>query len=112
MSYVGLSIMFFLTPFDLMDRRGLTSTGAALAFLPFTLGLALLSRPFGGLADAVGARTMLIAGPISAAIAYIWMAFGHDASLVVGVIGPMALLGISFAALVAPLTASIPSVSP
>ena len=107
MSYVGLSIMFFLTPFDLMDRRGLTSTGAALAFLPFTLGLALLSRPFGSLADAVGARPMLIAGPISAAIAYIWMALGHDASLVVGVIGPMALLGISFAALVAPLTASI-----
>ncbi|MGB8488394.1 MAG: hypothetical protein WCD67_19165 [Xanthobacteraceae bacterium] len=53
MSYVGLSIMFFLTPFDLMDRRGLTSTGAALAFLPFTLGLALLSRPFGSLADAI-----------------------------------------------------------
>jgi MFS family permease len=85
MSYVGLSIMFFLTPFDLMDRRGLTSTGAALAFLPFTLGLALLSRPFGSLADAVGARPMLIAGPISAAIAYIWMAIGHDATLVVGV---------------------------
>ena len=107
MSYVGLSIMFFLTPFDLIDRRGLTSTGAALAFLPFTLGLALLSRPFGSLADAVGARPMLIAGPIGAAIAYIWMAIGHDATLVVGVIGPMALLGISFAALVAPLTASI-----
>jgi len=107
MSYVGLSIMFFLTPFDLMDRRGLTSTGAALVFLPFTLGLALLSRPFGSLADAVGARPMLIAGPISAAIAYIWMAIGHDATLLVGVIGPMALLGISFAALVAPLTASI-----
>ena len=107
MSYVGLSIMFFLTPFDLIDRRGLTSTGAALAFLPFTLGLALLSRPFGSLADAIGARAMLIAGPINAALAYIWMALSHDASLVVGVIGPMALLGISFAALVAPLTASI-----
>jgi hypothetical protein len=50
---------------------------------------------------------MLIAGPISAALAYTWMALGHDASLVVGVIGPMALLGISFAALVATLTASI-----
>jgi MFS family permease len=107
MSYVGLSVMFFLTPFDLIDRRGLTSTGAALAFLPFTLGLALLSRPFGNLADAVGARAMLIGGPISAALAYIWMALGHDASLLVGVIAPMALLGISFAALVAPLTASI-----
>ena len=107
MSYTGLSIMFFLTPFDLIDRRGLTSTGAALAFLPFTLGLALLSRTFGGLADAMGARAMLIAGPIGAAVAYIWMALGHDASLLIGVIGPMALLGTSFAVLVAPLTASI-----
>jgi hypothetical protein len=50
---------------------------------------------------------MLIAGPISAAPAYIWMALGHDASLVVGVFGPMVLLAVSFAALVAPLTASI-----
>jgi predicted MFS family arabinose efflux permease len=50
---------------------------------------------------------MLIGGPISAALAYIWMALGHDASLLVGVIVLMVLLGISFAALVAPLTTSI-----
>src|SRR3546814_18162288 len=37
------------------------------------------------------------------------MAFGQDASLMVGVIGPMALLGLSFAVLVAPLTASVMS---
>jgi hypothetical protein len=50
---------------------------------------------------------MLIAGPIGAAVAYVWMAVGHYASLLIGVVGPMALLGISFAALVAPLTTSI-----
>jgi hypothetical protein len=37
------------------------------------------------------------------------MALGQEASLMVGVIGPMALLGISFAVLVAPLTASVMS---
>jgi EmrB/QacA subfamily drug resistance transporter len=69
--YAGLSIMFFLVPFDLVDRRGLASTAAGLAFLPFTLGVGLLSRLFGGLADSIGARAMLIAGPVGAAVAFL-----------------------------------------
>ena len=87
----------------------MSSTDAGLAFLPFTLGVGLLSRPFGSLADAIGARAMLIAGPLGAAIALVWMALGQDATLMFGVICPMALLGISFAVLVAPLTASVMS---
>jgi EmrB/QacA subfamily drug resistance transporter len=107
--YAGLSIMFFLVPFDLIDRRRLPSIEAGLTFLPFTLGVGLLSPLFGRLADAIGARAMLIAGPLGAALAYTWMALGHDAFLMFGVILPMALLGISFAVLVAPLTASVMS---
>jgi EmrB/QacA subfamily drug resistance transporter len=107
--YAGLSIMFFLLSFDLIDRRELTPTDAGLAFLPFTLGVGFLSQPFGAAADKIGARTMLIAGPLGAAIALLLLALGKTASLVVGVIAPMALLGISFAVLVAPLTASVMS---
>jgi len=107
--YAGLSIMFFLVPFDLVDGRGLRPTDAGLAFLPFTLGVGLLSRLFGGLADAIGARTMLLLGPIGAAVAYGWMALAHASSLMAGVIGPMMLLGVSFAVLVAPLTATVMS---
>ena len=105
--YSGLALMFFLLPFDLVDRRGLTATEAGLAFLPFTLGLGLLSRPFGALADAIGPRPMLIAGAAGASLAFVWMAFGRDASLTLAIIGPMVLLGISFAVLVTPLTASV-----
>lgn len=105
--YTGLSIMFFLLSFDLIDRRGLTPTDAGLAFLPFTLGVGFLSQPFGAAADKIGARIMLIAGPLGAALALLLLALGKSASLVVGVIVPMALLGISFAVLVAPLTASV-----
>src|SRR5262245_38681993 len=105
--YAGLSVMFFLLPFDLIDRRGLSSTGAALAMLPFTLGLALLSPIFGNLADATGPRVLLITGPLGAALAYVWLALGQHVSLVSGVLGPMAVLGIAFAMLVAPLTASV-----
>jgi EmrB/QacA subfamily drug resistance transporter len=107
--YAGLSIMFFLMPFDLVDRRGLSPTDAGLIFLPFALSVGLLSQLFGRLADKIGARTLLIAGPLGAALAHLWLALAHDASLLVGVIGPMALLGISFAVLVAPLTASVMS---
>ena len=105
--YSGLAIMFFLLPFDLVDRRGMTPTEAGLAFLPFTLGLGLLSRPFGVLADSIGARAMLIAGAAGASLALLWMAFGQNASLILAVIAPMTLLGISFAVLVTPLTASV-----
>jgi EmrB/QacA subfamily drug resistance transporter len=107
MIYAGLAIMFFVLPFDLVDRRGLTPTEAGLAFLPFTLGLGLLSRPFGALADSIGARAMLVTGAAGAALAFLWIAFARDTSLILAVVGPMALLGISFAVLVTPLTASV-----
>jgi MFS family permease len=107
--YAGLAIMFFLLSFDLIDRRKLTPIDAGLVFLPFTLGLGLLSQPFGALADKIGARTMLIAGPLGAAAALLLLALGKDASLTPGVIAPMALLGVSMAGLVAPLTASVMS---
>lgn len=55
---------------------------------------------------------MLIVGPLGAALAYVWMALGKTAALMPGVIAPMALLGISFAVLVAPLTASVMSSVP
>jgi EmrB/QacA subfamily drug resistance transporter len=107
--YAGLAVMFFLLPFDLVDRRGLSPTDAGLVFLPFTLGVGLLWRPFGSLADAVGARTMLIAGSLGATLGYAWLALGQGTSLLIGVIAPMGLLGIAFAVLVAPLTASVMS---
>jgi EmrB/QacA subfamily drug resistance transporter len=110
--YWGLSLMFFLLPFEIVDRRGLPPTEAGALLLPFTLAMGLLSRPFGTLADSIGARTMLIAGPVAAALAFAWFAFGQQASLVWGVIVPMALLGIAFAVLVAPLTASVLSSVP
>jgi EmrB/QacA subfamily drug resistance transporter len=107
--YGGLSILFFLLPFDLIDRRGLSPASAGLVFLPFSLAVGLLSPYFGGLADRLGARAMLAAGATGAAVAYVWMMLAHDRALTPGVIAPQVLLGLSFAVLVAPLTASVMS---
>ena len=109
MLYAGLSLMFFLMPFELVDQRALSSAAAGLALLPFTLGVGLLSGVFGSLADRVGPRRMLITGSAGAALAYLWMALARDASLLNAVIGPMSFLGVSFAILVAPLTAAVMS---
>ncbi len=107
--YSGLSVLFFLLPFDLIDRRGLPPAAAGLAFLPLTLAVGLLSPYFGRLADRLGARNMLVAGASGAAAAYVWMMLAHDRQLAIGVIAPQMLLGLSFAVLVAPLTASVMS---
>ncbi len=107
--YGGLSVMFFLLPFELVERRALTATEAGLIFLPFTLCVGLLSRVFGSLADRFGARLALIIGPLGAALGYTWMALAREGSLTIGIIGPMTLLGLSFAVLVAPLTSSVMS---
>jgi EmrB/QacA subfamily drug resistance transporter len=107
--YTGLSIMFFSLSFDLVDRRALTPTGAGLAFLPFTLAMGFLSQPFGALADKIGARRLLIVGPLGTGFALLLLALGKNASLTSGVLAPMLLLGISFALVVAPLTASVMS---
>jgi EmrB/QacA subfamily drug resistance transporter len=107
--YGALAILFFLLPFDLIDRRGLSPASAGLVFLPFSLAVGLLSPYFGSLADRFGARAMLVAGATGAAAAYVWMMLAHDGALVPGVLAPQTLLGLSFAVLVAPLTASVMS---
>ena len=99
--YSGLSIAFFLLPFELVDHP------AGLVFLPFSLGVGLLSPYFARFADKIGARAMLVVGSIGAGIAYLWMAIAHDRSLAIGIIVPQIFLGISFAVLVVPLTASV-----
>ena len=104
--------MFFLLPFDLIDRRGLLPISAGLALLPFTVGVGLLSPLFGGLVGKFGAGTMLVMGAGGASIAYVWMALAQDASLIFGVIAPLTLLGIAFAVLIAPLTSSVISSVP
>ncbi|WP_246252795.1 hypothetical protein [Allomesorhizobium camelthorni] len=106
MIYTGVSIVFFLLPFDLVDRRALPPTDPAWHFCPSRLASGSYRGP------SAGWRTRLERGPCSsrgAAFAYVWMALSREESLVLGVIIPMTLLDVSFAVLVTPLTASVMS---
>ena len=109
MIYAGLSILFFLLPFELIDRRGLTPTMAGLAFLPFTISVGFLSTVFGGVADRTGPRLMLTGGPLIACVGYALLILGREDSFLTGVLAPMAVLGLAFSIIVAPLTAAVMS---
>lgn len=105
--YGAMSIMFFALPFELVDERGLTATQAGLAFLPFTIAIGALGQLFGAMADKVGARPLLIVGPLCAAAAFLLMSLLRTQNLWLAVVLPMGVLGFAFAVLVAPLTASV-----
>lgn len=108
--YGGMAIMFFALPFELIDRRELTATQAGLALLPLTIALGALSQVFGGLADKIGARPLLILGPLVAAGAYLLLAaLRATDSAWIAVVAPITLMGLGLAMLVAPLTASVMS---
>jgi EmrB/QacA subfamily drug resistance transporter len=67
----GLS--FFLS-LNLIQQQGYTALEAGLATLPFALALILLSRWAGGMVDRVGARPLLIIGPVVVGIGFLLMA--------------------------------------
>jgi EmrB/QacA subfamily drug resistance transporter len=106
--YFALSVMFFVLPFRLIETYELSATTAGLLFLPFTLSVGFLSQWFGGLADRLGVKPMLIAGSLLAALGY-GLFLIKTQSIVVSVVMPMSVLGIAFAIIVAPLTAAVMS---
>jgi EmrB/QacA subfamily drug resistance transporter len=107
--YGALSVGFFLLPFEMIDRRGLSATDVGLLFLPFTAALGLLSRYFGKLADRYGPRLSLVAGSLGCAAAFAWFAVGQGLSTWAGIFAPVCLLGFSMSVLVAPLTSAVMS---
>jgi Na+/melibiose symporter-like transporter len=65
--FAGFGGTFFFVALYAQGALGYSALAAGLVVLPTTLSLLLLSRPFAALADRVGSRTLLCAGPLACA---------------------------------------------
>jgi MFS family permease len=106
--YAGVTGAFFLLPFNLVQVQGYSNTATGAAFLPFATMIALGSRRAGMLADRVGTKPLLVAGPILAAAGVAAMALpAVGGSYWTTFFAPMCLAGLGMALTVAPMTTTV-----
>jgi MFS family permease len=106
--YGGFGAAFFLLPFQLIRTHGYTPTAAGAALLPMSIGLAVLSPIAGRIASRIGARVLLIAGPLLMAAGFVLLATLASAdSYWTGVFPGLAVLALGAGIAVAPLTDAV-----
>lgn len=103
--YGALGAAFFFLPYLLIQARGYSATAAGATYIPFTLVVAVLSRWSGWLADEIGTRWLLIAGPTLSAAGFALL--GNGAGTYWITLASMTLLGIGMGLAVAPLTTTV-----
>ncbi|MEA2572063.1 MAG: hypothetical protein QOI24_4064 [Acidobacteriota bacterium] len=106
--YAALSAATFLLPFNLIQVQGYSPAQAGAAFLPFVATMSMMSRWTGALADRVGPRPLLIAGPLIVAIGFALMTTpGVGGSYWTTFFPGVFVLGFGMAITVAPLTTTV-----
>ena len=101
--YGALTVVLFLLPFDLLERRELSATQAGLTLLPMGLIIGVMSRYAGQVSDRIGAAPLLAAGSTLVTLSAIGFAITLDGYWL-GVMGPIFLMASGMAMVVAPLT--------
>jgi EmrB/QacA subfamily drug resistance transporter len=103
--YAALGGALFLLPFQMIRTHGYAPAAAGAALLPMSVGMAVLSPLAGRLAARIGARVMLIAGPLMVGAGFgLLGAQAMVASYWSGVFPGLALVSIGMGVAVAPLT--------
>jgi EmrB/QacA subfamily drug resistance transporter len=106
--YAALAATFFLLPFELIQARGYSPSGAGAAILPLVVLISTLSRPAGALADRIGPRLLLTVGPAVAAAGFFLLSMPHaHFRWVTALLPALTILGLGMAATVAPLTVTV-----
>jgi EmrB/QacA subfamily drug resistance transporter len=106
--YAALGVFFFLIVLHLQVVAGYRPLAAGTAVLPVTVLMLALSSRAGALADRIGARWPLTAGPLLAAGGLLMTRrIGPDASYLLDVLPGVAVFGLGLSLTVAPLTATV-----
>ncbi len=106
--YAALSGLFFFLVTGLQIVAGFSALAAGTAGLPITVLMLLFSSRSGAVAQRIGPRIPLIAGPAICALAMVpLLRVGADTSYFIDVLPPLILLGIGLTITVAPLTSAV-----
>ena len=106
--YFALGGALYFLPFGLIRLGGYSATQAGAALLPFALIMGLGASIAGTLADRLGPRLPLTAGPIIAALGLAMLAIADlRRPYWLGVFPPMFLLGVGMTTTVPPLTSTV-----
>jgi EmrB/QacA subfamily drug resistance transporter len=106
--YAGLGAATFLLALFLQETAGYTALEAGLSLLPLTVLTFSLSRRFGALADRIGPRPFMSAGPVIAGVGLLlMMRIDADAAYVSQVLPGVLVFGLGLSVTVAPLTATV-----
>jgi EmrB/QacA subfamily drug resistance transporter len=106
--YAGLAILFFFLVIFLQQVAGYSALRSGLTTLPVTLVMFALSRRFGALADRLGPRLFMSAGPlISAAGILLLLRTGMSTSYVTELLPGLLVFSVGLSLTVAPLTATV-----
>lgn len=98
----------FLLPFLLLRAHHYPPAAAGAALLPLSVGLAVLSPLSGRLVSRVGARTLLVCGPLLGAAGFALMAWrAETADYWTGPFAGLAVLAVGLGLAVAPLTDAV-----
>ena len=106
--YAGLSMLFFFLVLYLQQVAGYSALEAGMASVPVTIVMFLLSSRFGALADRIGPRVLLGAGPLVAASGFaLLVRLERDVDYATDLLPALLLFALGLSMTVAPLTSTV-----